>query len=65
MSFELTTKATNKVKLLEQVRISLRTNHYSPKTEESYVGWIGEPKFVHRKKHLPVVLTKEEVKSIE
>ena len=28
------------------------------------VGWIEEIKFAHRKKHLPVVLTKEEVKKI-
>lgn len=51
MSFELTTKATNKVKLLEQVRISLRTNHYSPKTEESYVGWIKKFIIFNGKKH--------------
>lgn len=121
---ELKTNTSNKVKLLEQVRITLRTNHYSLKTEESYIswikkfivfngkkhptelgkeeikqfinyltverhvsastqnqalqsilylyknifekeiGWIEEIKFAHRKKHLPVVLTKEEVKSI-
>ena len=28
------------------------------------VGWIEEIKFAHRKKHLPVVLTKDEVKKI-
>ncbi len=28
------------------------------------VGWIDEIKFAHRKKHLPVVLTKDEVKEI-
>jgi integron integrase len=28
------------------------------------VGWIEEIKFAHRKKHLPVVLTKDEVKRI-
>ena len=28
------------------------------------VGWIEEIKFIHRKKHLPVVLTKDEVKKI-
>ncbi|MCL4278968.1 MAG: phage integrase N-terminal SAM-like domain-containing protein, partial [Ignavibacteriaceae bacterium] len=28
------------------------------------VGWIEEIKFTHRKKHLPVVLSKEEVKKI-
>lgn len=30
----------DKPKLLDQVRITLRTNHYSPKTEESYLGWV-------------------------
>src|SRR3989442_13760962 len=27
------------MKLLAQVRAVLRTRHYSPRTEESYVGW--------------------------
>jgi hypothetical protein len=27
-------------KLLDQVRQAIRTRHYSPKTEESYVHWI-------------------------
>ncbi|MDP1881065.1 MAG: integron integrase [Parachlamydiaceae bacterium] len=31
-----------KVKLLDEVRVSMRTNHYSPKTEESYLKWIKE-----------------------
>lgn len=29
-----------KPKLLDQVRQAVRTRHYSPKTEESYVHWI-------------------------
>src|SRR2546428_3849854 len=28
------------MKLLAQVRAVLRTKHYSPRTEESYVGWV-------------------------
>ena len=28
--------------MLDQVRITLRTNHYSPKTEESYTSWIKQ-----------------------
>src|SRR3972149_2816208 len=111
-------------KLLERVRTELRTNHYSLRTEKTYiswilrfilfknkrhpkemgaeeiktfinnlavnhhvssstqnqalqsilylyknilkkdVGWIEEIKFTHRKRHLPVVLTKEEVTKI-
>jgi hypothetical protein len=27
-------------KLLDQVRQAIRLRHYSPRTEESYVGWI-------------------------
>jgi hypothetical protein len=26
---------------LDEVRITLRANHYSPKTEESYLNWIN------------------------
>ncbi len=117
-------KPESKPKLLDLVRIDLRTKHYSKKTEESYIswikryiifnnkihpdklgaeeiknflnylaaekhvsastqnqalngilylyknilkkdiGWINEIKFVQRKKHLPVVLTKDEVNRI-
>lgn len=113
-----------KPKLLEEVRITLRAKHYSPKTEESYIswikrfiifnnkihpeklgsdhiknflnylainrhvsastqnqalngvlflyknllkkdiGWIDDIRYSQRKKHLPVVLTKDEVKKI-
>src|SRR3989442_12901742 len=28
------------MKLLAQVRAVLRTKHYSPRTEEAYVGWV-------------------------
>lgn len=31
-----------KPKLMEQVRVSLRTKHYSRKTEESYLSWIKQ-----------------------
>jgi len=30
----------SKPKLLDQVRQAIRTRHFSPKTEESYVHWI-------------------------
>ncbi|MFA7420735.1 MAG: integron integrase [Melioribacteraceae bacterium] len=124
MSEQVIKSGVKKVRLLDEVRISLRTNHYSIKTEESYVswirrfiifnnkvhpqmlgsehiknflnylavnrhvsastqnqalngvlylyknllkkdvGWIDDIRFAQRKKHLPVVLTKEEVKKI-
>jgi len=29
-----------KPKLLDRVRLAIRTHHYSYKTEEAYVGWV-------------------------
>lgn len=49
-----------KPKLLDQVRITLRTNHYSPKTEESYVSWIKQFILFNNKTH-PEKLGKEEI----
>jgi hypothetical protein len=40
-----------KPKLLDNVRIALRTNHYSLKTEESYVGWIKRFILFNNKAH--------------
>ncbi len=51
-----------KPKLLDQVRITLRTNHYSPKTEESYIGWIKKFIFFNNKIH-PEKLGKEEIQN--
>src|SRR5437879_5824265 len=39
------------IRLLDQVRLSLRTKHYSLKTEESYVHWIKRYIFFHNKRH--------------
>jgi len=36
---------------LEEVRRTLRANHYSPKTEESYLNWIKRFILFHNKKH--------------
>ena len=41
----------NKVKLLDQIRFSLRTNHYSRKTEESYTPWIKQFIIFNNKTH--------------
>lgn len=38
-------------KLLDRVRIAIRTRHYSLRTEEAYVGWIRRYIFFHNKKH--------------
>ncbi|MEK6553083.1 MAG: phage integrase N-terminal SAM-like domain-containing protein [Bacteroidota bacterium] len=50
----------NKVKLLDQIRISLRTNHYSRKTEESYTQWIKQFIIFNNKTHTGK-LDKEEI----
>lgn len=51
----------NKPKLLEQTRITLRTNHYSPKTEESYLGWIKRFILFNNKTH-PEKMGAEEIR---
>lgn len=40
-----------KPKLLDQVRRAIRSRHFSPKTEESYTGWIKRFIFFHGKRH--------------
>ena len=47
-------------KLLDQVHTVLRVNHYSRKTEESYVGWIKKFILFHHKAH-PSTLGKEAI----
>ena len=39
------------MKLLDQVRESIRLKHYSIKTEKAYVGWIKRFIIFHNKKH--------------
>ena len=38
-------------KLLEQVRIALRTRHYSLRTEDTYLSWIKRFILFHGKRH--------------
>jgi integron integrase len=38
-------------RLLDRVRIALRTKHYSIRTEEAYVSWIKRFIFFHNKRH--------------
>ena len=38
-------------RLLERVRVSIRTLHYSPRTEEAYLGWIRRYILFHGKRH--------------
>ncbi|NCS82071.1 MAG: integron integrase, partial [Ignavibacteria bacterium] len=51
-----------KVKLLDQVSITLRTNHYSKKTEEAYLSWIRRFILFNNKKH-PAEMGAEEIKA--
>jgi hypothetical protein len=49
-----------KPKLLDQVRQAIRSRHYSPKTEESYVHWIKRFIFFHSKRH-PAEMCEREI----
>jgi len=48
---EASTSGAPKPKLLDQVRQAIRTRHYSPRTEETYAGWIKRFIFYHNKRH--------------
>ncbi len=41
----------DKPKLLDQVRITLRANHYSRKAEEAYLSWIKRFILFNNKRH--------------
>ena len=49
-----------KPKLLDQVREAIRTRHYSPRTEETYVHWIKRFIFFHNKRH-PAEMGEKEI----
>jgi len=40
-----------KPKLLDRVRLAIRTHHYSARTEEAYVAWIKRFIFFHNKRY--------------
>ena len=54
--------ATNapKPKLVDQVRQAARAGHYSPSTEDSYVGWVRRFVLHHQKRH-PLDMAEPEV----
>src|SRR5437016_754986 len=54
------TTSPQKPKLLDQVHQAIRTRHYSPRTEESYVHWIKRFIFFHNKRH-PVEMGEAEI----
>ncbi|MBI2998471.1 MAG: phage integrase N-terminal SAM-like domain-containing protein, partial [Deltaproteobacteria bacterium] len=47
-------------RLLDQARQAIRTRHYSPKTEDSYVHWIKRFIFFHNKRH-PAEMGEKEI----
>ncbi|MES1923982.1 integron integrase [Salinisphaera sp. T31B1] len=47
----MSTEPTPKKKLLDQVRDVLRVQHYSYRTEQSYIGWIKRYIIFHGKRH--------------
>ncbi len=49
MNYDLS--KTRKPRLLDQVRETIRTKHYSIRTEQSYVQWIRRYILFHQKKH--------------
>src|SRR6266542_6371272 len=54
------TTTAPKPKLLDQVHQAIRTRHYSPKTEEAYIGWIKRYVFFHNKRH-PAEIAEAEI----
>ncbi len=52
----------NKPRLLEQVRLSLRVQHYSLRTEDAYLYWIRYFIRYHKKRH-PQEMSKPEVEA--
>ena len=49
-------------RLLDQVRIVMRTGHYSNRTEKAYISWILRFIFFHHKRH-PAEMGAEEIKA--
>src|SRR5215831_19149430 len=47
-------------KLLDRLRIAIRTRHYSIRTEEAYVGWVRRFIFFHDKRH-PAEMSEPEI----
>jgi hypothetical protein len=52
--------ASKPPRLLDQVRIAIRTKHYSRKTEDAYVHWARKFILFHDKRH-PIEMGENEV----
>ena len=55
-------KTDKKPKLLDVVRIEMRTRHYSKKTEESYISWIRRFIIFNSKRH-PIEMGEKEIQN--
>jgi integron integrase len=55
----MTDISTKPVKLLDLVRATLRTAHYSIRTEHNYINWIKRYIFFHNKRHPDTMAAKE------
>ena len=55
-----TQAVASRPKLLDQVRIALRSRHYSKRTEQTYVHWIKRYIFFHKVRH-PAEMAEAEV----
>ncbi len=49
--YETSPAGPPKPRLLDRVRVALRTRHYSRRTEEAYVAWIQRYILFHGKRH--------------
>jgi integrase len=54
------TEVASNLALLDQVRQAIRRKHYSPKTEEAYIGWIKRFLLFYRERH-PTELAEQEI----
>ncbi|MDD5467192.1 MAG: integron integrase [Anaerolineales bacterium] len=57
---EQATSSPQEKKLLDQVRDTLRTKHYSYRTEQAYVDWIRRYILFHKKRH-PIEMGEAEI----
>ena len=60
MANEFKSKPEKKIKLLDQVRVAIRTRHYSRRTEEAYIYWIRQYILFHNKRH-PSEMSEKEI----
>jgi hypothetical protein len=57
--------ATQKPKLLDQVRHAMHVRHLSPQTEQAYISWIKRFIFFHNKRHPVEIFPRRYMNSFE